>query len=116
MSPVADWPMFMRKIVGDFIMYFLVPWTGSTIAFLILMWWRDPTYSGLLITGSFASLVLGVFCFLAYLALQWKGTSWALARLPSGPHSCRFRIRSGPFDSRPALQIDSKPFVQITPA
>ncbi|MGQ0798399.1 MAG: hypothetical protein ACT4OI_11140 [Methanobacteriota archaeon] len=62
----------MKTALRDFLAFFLVPWGGSTIALVALMWWRDPTSVRLLGAGILVSLVFGVFCFLAYLTYGGK--------------------------------------------
>ncbi len=63
----------MRKGPSDLLRYFLLPWIGSTLAFLVVMWWRDPMdLSGSWNVGIVVAGVFGIFCFLAYLTYSGK--------------------------------------------
>jgi hypothetical protein len=59
-----------RKHPGDFPRYFLIPWAGGTLAFFILIWWRNSlgfVYNWQV--GIVASGILALWCFWRYFRL-----------------------------------------------
>jgi hypothetical protein len=67
-----------RKHSGDFLTYFLIPWAGATLAFFILIWWRNPSgFASNWPVGIVVSGVLAFCCFWSYWFIgRLRGPLW----------------------------------------
>ncbi len=68
-----------RKHSGDFPRYFFVPWVVGTLAFFILIWFRNPSeFLSNWPAGVITSGILGFWCFLSYLSFigRLRGPLW----------------------------------------
>ncbi len=67
-----------RKLSGDFPTYFLIPWAGATLAFFILIWWRNPSeFASNWPVVIVVSGVLAFCCFSSYWFIgRLRGPLW----------------------------------------
>jgi hypothetical protein len=66
-----------REVLSDFLFYVLVPFIVSTLAFVFLFWFRDPTRLDQAWPFAFVgSGVIGIFAFFGFAARSLRIGVW----------------------------------------
>ena len=66
-----------REVLSDFLLYVLVPFIVSTVGFVFLFWFRDPTQLERAWPFAFVgSGVIGIFAFFGFVARNLRIRLW----------------------------------------